>query len=280
MAKPTSSNKSQGIRLIRSTVDATKKWHAVVISILIFIIVVGVWTWLTRPGGPVHEIILPRPLDIVNEIGYLLSQSFFWPNAFTTIKEIAVGWAFAVLVGIIFGALVAEIPAARTILYPYIILFQAMPKVAFIPMFMVWFGFGSSSKIIVAAVVSFFPTFMNTLVGLSQTPEDGQRLMHSLGGSTLQRFWMLKLPAALPSIITGINITLTFAIIGVVVAEFQGSHSGLGYLIEVFTFQLRIARSFAVVIILSTLAFVIYALTEWLGQRFVFWANAKNKTGV
>jgi NitT/TauT family transport system permease protein len=184
------------------------------------------------------------------------------------------------VLGFVFGTLVGMTTLARRVLYPYIVAFQAIPKVAFIPLFMTWFGFGATSKIAIASTIAFFPVFINTMAGVASSPDEGNRLMYSLGASRLQQFRMFQFPSALPSIIAGVNIALTFAVVGVIVAEFEGAQLGLGYLIEVFSFQLKISQSLAVVMLLSILAFVLYYGLDKLSKHFVFWINWQDKTRV
>ena len=266
--------------LIRTVKSFLKRWDAYILALLFLIVVLLIWQSIVGPGKPVNPIILPQPTEIFKGIGYLLTSGFFAKHIGTTLWEIAAGFALSVALGFVLGTLVGMTTLARRVLYPYIIMFQAIPKVAFIPLFMIWFGFGASSKIAIATTIAFFPVFVNTMVGMASSPEEGNRLMYSLGASRLQRFWKFQFPSALPSIIVGVNVALTFAVVGVIVAEFQGAHLGLGYMIEVFSFQLRIDRAFATVILLSVISFVLYYGLEKLGHRFVFWVNWKNKSRV
>lgn len=265
---------------IETVKSVLKRWDAYIVALLFLIVVLSIWQWMTGSGGIVNRVILSQPTEIFNSIIYLLTHGFFAKHIMITVGEIAAGFALSVILGFALGTLVGMTTLARRVLYPYIIAFQAIPKVAFIPLFMIWFGFGSSSKIAIATTIAFFPVFVNTMVGMASSPDEGNRLMYSLGASRFQRFRMFQLPSALPSIIAGINIALTFAVVGVIVAEFQGSQLGLGYLIEVFSFQLKISQAFAVVVLLSIISFVLYYGLEKLGKRLVFWINWTDKARV
>lgn len=264
-------------RLIGAGRGFWKRWDAYIVAVLLLVTVLLVWQWASGSGNLIHPVILPQPSAIGEAIGYLCSSGFFVKHTLITIGEIFAGFGLSIAAGMLLGMAVAMQPVARRVLYPYIIMFQAIPKVAFIPLFMTWFGFGATSKIAVAAAIGFFPTFVNTIAGMSGVSEEGVRLMYSLGASRWQHFRMFQFPNALPSIIAGVNISLTFAIVGVVVAEFSGARLGLGFLIEVFSFQLNIARAFAVVVLLSILSFVIYYAIERLGHRLVFWIQEEGK---
>src|SRR6202030_4807653 len=138
-------------------------------------------------------------------------------------------------------------------LYPFIVLFQAMPKVALAPLIIIWFGLGITSKVVSAALVAFFPLMVNTIVGLRSAEEDKINLMRSLAATRGQIFWMLQLPNALPYIFAGLEIAMIFALIGAIVGEFVGAQSGLGMLIQSMNFTMDVAGQLSAVLILSLL---------------------------
>src|SRR5438105_4552644 len=128
---------------------------------------------------------------------------------------------------------------------------QAMPKVALAPLIIIWFGLGLTSKVVNAALVAFFPLMVNTIVGLRSADEDRVNLMRSLAASEAQVFWMLRLPNALPFIMAGLEISMIFALIGAIVAEFIGAQAGLGMLISSMNFTMDVAGQFSVLLVLS-----------------------------
>jgi NitT/TauT family transport system permease protein len=162
-------------------------------------------------------------------------------------------------------------------LYPFIVMFQAMPKVALAPLIIVWFGLGITSKVVSAALVAFFPLMVNTIVGLRSADEDRINLMRSLAASRWQIFWMLQLPNAMPYIFAGLEIAMIFALIGAIVGEFVGAQSGLGMLIQSMNFTMDVAGQFSILLILSVLGLLLNSIVSGVRRRVLFW-DASQKT--
>jgi len=160
---------------------------------------------------------------------------------------------------------------AEYFLYPYIVMFQSMPKVALAPLIIVWFGLGLGSKVVSAALIAFFPLLVNTIVGLRSADEDRVDLMRSLGATQMQIFWMLRLPSALPFLMAGLEVAMVFALVGAIVAEFVGSEAGLGMLIQSRNFSMDVAGEFAVLFILAALGLGLNAVVVLVRKRVLFW---------
>jgi NitT/TauT family transport system permease protein len=156
-------------------------------------------------------------------------------------------------------------------LYPFIVMFQAMPKVALAPLVIIWFGLGITSKIVAAALVAFFPLMVNTIAGLRSADEDRVNLMRSLAASRWQIFWMLQLPNAMPYIFAGLEIAMIFALIGAIVGEFVGATAGLGMLIQSMNFTMDVAGQFSILLILSALGLTLSGLIGVIRRRVLFW---------
>ena len=156
-------------------------------------------------------------------------------------------------------------------LYPYIVMFQSLPKVALAPLIVIWFGLGLTSKVVNAALVAFFPLLVNTMVGLRSADEDRVSLMRSLHASETQIFWMLRLPNALPFVMAGLDIAMILALIGAIVAEFAGATSGLGTLILSMTYTMDVSGQFSVLLILSVVGLVLNRLVHLVRRRVLFW---------
>jgi NitT/TauT family transport system permease protein len=156
-------------------------------------------------------------------------------------------------------------------LYPFVVMFQAMPKVALAPLIIVWFGLGLTSKVVNAALVAFFPLMVNTIVGLRSAEEDKVNLMKSLAASKTQIFWMLQLPNAMPYIFAGLEMAMIFALIGAIVAEFVGAQSGLGMLIQSMNFTMDVAGQFSVLLLLSLLGLLLNGIVRVVRARVLFW---------
>lgn len=218
-------------------------------------------------------IILPSFTAVVGALISLMQQDFFLRHFSVTLTEIVVGFVLGTSIGLVLGIALAVWPTAKRIAYPFVVGFQAIPKIVFAPLFIAWFGFGMSSKVVMAVVISFFPVLINTMVGLESVPEEARKLMRSIKATPLQTFRKVSLPHALPVIFAGVKAALTFAVIGAIVGEFVGASEGLGYLVELYKNQLRIDRVFAVIVILAAIGAGGYFLLEWLDRKLIFWRS-------
>jgi NitT/TauT family transport system permease protein len=159
----------------------------------------------------------------------------------------------------------------RLAFYPLVIAFQIMPRIALAPLFLTWFGFGITSKIVMAATICFFPVLIAVVVGLENVDRDARSLMRSFGASRWEEYRKLSLPSSLPVIFAGIKTAMTMALIGAIVAEFVGGSEGMGVLIKTFNFQLEVAHGFAVIVALSIIGLILYGLTERVENKLIFW---------
>jgi NitT/TauT family transport system permease protein len=226
----------------------------------------------------VSEFVLPPPADVGsatwNAAGDLFTGGVVWTHFSITARETLLGFLLAAASGFVFGALVAETAFGRRVLRPFLVAFYAAPKVAFAPLFVAWFGFGLMPKIVMAAVIAFFPLFVDTAAGLSGLDENQDKLFRSLRASRLKTFVKLKLPNALPFVFAGLKTAAVLSIIGAIVGEFMGGGQGLGALLRIAVSQLALDRVFAYVIILSVMASLFYALVDLAERRIVFWRKA------
>ena len=161
-------------------------------------------------------------------------------------------------------------PIAYRVLYPALVVFQGLPKIALAPLMVVWVGYGTSSKVLMAFMFAFFPVMISTLGGFSGTPEHLVEHFRAIKASPWTTFRRLQLPAALPSIMDGCKTAMPLAVIGAIVGEFVGSQQGLGYLILEFNAQARTDLLFAALVAISALAGLLYWLVELLAKR-VWW---------
>jgi NitT/TauT family transport system permease protein len=240
------------------------------ISLGITVLILLLWE-IVPALGLVNPIILPRFSHVAWALWTLVGQDFFLRHFLVTLTEILVGFALGTLIGLLLGIALAIWPAVKQVTYPFVVGFQAIPKIVFAPLFIAWFGFGQTSKVVMAIVISFFPVLINTMVGLESVPEDARKLMRSLRATPLQTFWKVSLPHALPIIFAGIKAALTFAVIGAIVGEFVGASEGLGYLLDLYNHQLRIDRVFAVIVVLAAIGAIGYFLLEWADRKLIFW---------
>jgi NitT/TauT family transport system permease protein len=254
----------------RRALSTLERWSAVIA----FVVVIGGWEAYVRAAG-VSPIVLPPPSLVVSQLYDGIVYGTFIENLGVTLYETVLGFGIAALVGILLGALVAELPWARKAVYPYVVAFQTIPMIALAPLLVIWFGFGLTSKVLAAAIVAFFPIVVNTIEGVAGTDQQRIDMIRAMGAGRLETFTRVKVPSALPFIFAGLNTGIVLALLGAVVGEFMGAKAGLGNLMLIFNAELNIAGSFAVLILLSLCGFSLHLVTDWLRNRVVFWVPRK-----
>ena len=242
---------------------------------LVFIgLLVGLWEWAVRHFA-VPAYIVPTPSKILFAMYNGLSENLYPGHIGVTVGETLLGFAVGCALAFLLGTLVALSRSVEYFLYPIIVMFQAMPKVALAPLIIVWFGLGLTSKVINAALVAFFPLMVNTIVGLRSADEDRVNLMRSLSASRWQIFRMLQLPNAMPYIFAGLEIAMIFALIGAIVAEFVGAEKGLGMLIQSMNFTMDVAGQFSVLFLLSLLGLILNGAVTLVRRQVLFWDTSR-----
>jgi NitT/TauT family transport system permease protein len=248
---------------------AESSWRSILGSTLTFITLVLLWELLVReleiPGW-----LLPAPsaiaLALADWRGELVRHSL------VTLYETLVGFALAIAVSIPLAVAVVYSPILRNTIYPILLAFQSVPKVAIAPLLALWIGFGMLPKIIVVFLVCFFPIIVATATGLAAVPGPLMDLIRSLSASTLQTFVKIRFPTAMPHIFVGLKIAITFAVIGAVIGEFVGSEDGLGYLILISTSQSRTPLAFGALVLLTLMSIVLYYGIAFIERVVVPWA--------
>jgi NitT/TauT family transport system permease protein len=162
---------------------------------------------------------------------------------------------------------------------PYIVAFQSVPKVALAPMFVVWFGFGLASKIVMATIIAFFPILINVIAGLKSADNDKIEMLTSFGASRFQVFRMARFPSALPYIFAGLQSGVVFSILGAIVGEYIGAQEGLGYQLMQANYRFDIPAMFAVLIVLSIMGMIAHGVVKLCQRKFVFWSGDESKRG-
>jgi NitT/TauT family transport system permease protein len=187
-----------------------------------------------------------------------------------TAREIVLGYLAAAFGGVLLSLAIYTWPLAYRTLYPMLVLFQGLPKIALAPLMVIWMGYGISSKVLMAFLFAFFPVVISTLGGLAGTPENLMEHFRAIRAGQWTTFWRLQIPAALPSIMDGCKTAMPLAVIGAIVGEFVGSERGLGYLILEATAQARTDLLFAALVAVSILAGLLYWVVEMIANR-VWW---------
>ncbi len=243
--------------------------------LIIVAAVLGAWEASVVVFG-IAPYILPAPTSIYAALVRGLGTGIYLEHIGVTLSETFLGFALGTALAFALGTAVALSRRMEYFLYPFIVMFQAMPKVALAPLIVVWFGLGQTSKVINAALIAFFPLMVNTIVGLRSADEDRVNLMRSLAASPAQIFWMLQLPNAMPYIFAGLEIAMIFALIGAIVAEFVGAERGLGMLIQSMNFNMDVAGQFSVLFILSLLGLFLNGMITTLRRYMLFWDNSRD----
>jgi NitT/TauT family transport system permease protein len=243
------------------------------LRVLLLIAVVGAWEAGVRLLK-IPVFILPAPSAIALAFYRGVVSLVYVQNLWITLLETFLGFVAGTALAFVLGIAVALSRRTEYYLYPFIIMFQSLPKVALAPLIVVWFGLGLTSKVVNAALIAFFPLMVNTIVGLRSADEDRVNLMRSLDASDVQIFWMLRLPGALPFIMAGLEVAMIFALIGAIVAEFAGAQSGLGMLIETLNFSADVAGIFSILFILSMMGLVLNQAILFARRRVLFWDNS------
>jgi|TARA_A100001391_G_scaffold8217_1_gene5358 NitT/TauT family transport system permease protein len=241
------------------------------------ILLLTIWEMVVIVGW-IPELILPRAsstaVALYNIIVDLLTGGNVWVSYRTTLIEAALGLLFAGAIGFVFGALIAETTFGRRVIQPYMVALYAAPKVALAPVFVAWFGFGMTPKVVMAVTIAFFPVMVDTAAGLSGVDEDSDKLFATIRANRWQRFFKLKLPNALPFIFAGLKTAAVLSLIGALVGEFSGGGRGIGILIQTASLRFNLDVVFAHVILLSVTAFAIYWVIDRIEHKVVFWRKA------
>jgi NitT/TauT family transport system permease protein len=256
------------------------KWRTrtadIVLPVLAFVVVCTVWEILSSidPGWFPREI-LPPPSEIAGALVESIGSSLMWSNLAVTLKEVGIAFAICLVGGFALGVAIALSRNFSRAVYPLVIAFQSVPRSAFAPLFIAWFGFGISSKVALAVTISFFPVVATTITGLNLYKENELLLMRSLRATRAQTFFRLQLPNAMPTIFAGIKTSLTFAVVGVVFGEMIGANEGIGLLIRSSAFQLRMDLMFSYLVILAIIGVALVLLSELVERRVTFWNRAE-----
>jgi NitT/TauT family transport system permease protein len=241
---------------------------------LVLALFVGLWQtviWL----GRYPAFILPSPADVALTFGRALADGTLWRHAQVTLSEVFAGLGLGLVTATALGYMLAKSPRLERLLAPYLVASQSVPVVAIAPLLIIWFGSGRLSKVLVCALIVFFPVLVNTIVGIRSVGENLRDLMRSLGASRWQTFRMLEVPAALPVLLGGLKIGVTLATVGAVVGEFVGADQGLGFLINQARGLFNTPLVFVAILALIVIAVTLYAAVLLLEMRLLRWQSGK-----
>jgi NitT/TauT family transport system permease protein len=257
---------------------AGRSWRALQLPLSAVILVV-VWEAAVRwLAVPIY--ILPPPSAIAASLWDILASPLLYANAATTLLEAVCGFGIAVALGLVFAILITESETCARVIYPYFAALQSMPKVAIAPLIVIWFGFGLSSKIVLAALLAFFPMLVNAVEGLRAADSGRLKLMHALDASRWQTLRHVRLPYAMPFFLAGLEMAGIYSMLGALVGEFVGSQQGIGYWLMAMNMNVDTSGSFALLVLLALYGVALQQVVGWVRRRSLFWARpGKTKKG-
>ena len=244
-------------------------------SVLLAATVIAVWEGACRLFE-ISPLVLPTPSSILIRLYALISTGLIWPHLWATLFEILSGFVLGVVAGLVMGAMVSLIPVLERLIYPYLVALQTLPKVAIAPLFIIWFGYGLTSKVVITALVCFFPVLVSVIAGFHSTDKDQLDMMKAFGATKWQTLMRLRIPSALVLIFAGLEIAAVLAVIGAIVGEFVGAQVGLGYLVVTLNFSMDVPGVFAVLIVLSAIGLAMHGLMRYAARRYIFWIRRSN----
>jgi NitT/TauT family transport system permease protein len=224
---------------------------------------------IVRVAFSVPDYILPPLSSIADEL--VSNWQLLWQHGLVTLTESVIAFVVAVVVGTLLAVLIAFSGILERLIYPPLVVSQAVPKVALAPLFLVWFGFGMTSKIAIGALIAVFPVVIDTVVGLRSIDPEMVRMGRVMRASPMKIFWRLRLPTASPSIFAGMKMAITFAVTGAVVGEFVSGTEGLGYLVQSATGLFNTTLAFAAIVVLSAMGVGLFALVSLIERRVLAW---------
>jgi len=246
-------------------------WSRFMPPLALFVGVVVAWEAVSRMFR-LPEFVLPAPTAIVEVL--IAHQASLAYAAFVTSQEVLWGFLLSAVIGAGVALVIARFAAFGRALYPLVVLFQNVPKVALAPLFILWFGFDLAPKVVLIVVIAFFPVAINMLVGLQTVDANLVAMMRSVGASRNEILMRIQIPNSLPYLMAGLKVAVTLAVIGAIVGEFAGAQAGLGYMIQFASTQMQTSLVFAALVEVSVLGMLFYYVIEWIERRYIDWMPA------
>ena len=236
----------------------------VALPVLTAVVFLSAWqavTWIWT----IPAVLLPAPSEIIRQFGSIWQELLY--QAWFTGSEAVVACIMSGVLGIVVGAMLASSPVLREMLYPNLVVFQLIPKIALAPLFVIWLGIDAPSRLVFSTFISFFPVAIGTLTGLLGTNPNAVRLCMSLTASKSQIFRHVQVPYALPYFFSGMKVAATLSVIGIIVGEFISSKHGLGSYVLLAGSRAETARIFAALIVLCAIGLGLYGAIAWMELR-------------
>ena len=253
-----------------------RKVNRIFITIAVIISLITVWH-LFLAFTDLAEFILPAPHAVFERLVSEFLEGQLIYHIGVTLFEFVIGLALGALTAVIFGYLIAHSKKIEIVLSPILTASQAIPMVAVAPLFVLWFGPGLFSKILVCAIIVFFPILVNTIYGLKTIPPDLKLLFNTLHATRRDTIRLLEIPASLPAFLSGLKVGATLSVTGAIVGEFIGADKGLGYLINVARGQYDTAYVFGIVLLLILLALALYRGVDYIEKKVTRYSDMEEQ---
>jgi NitT/TauT family transport system permease protein len=237
-------------------------------AILLIAAVLLAWELLIRLLH-VQEFVLPAPSAIAQTM--IARQPELFAAALITSGEVVSGFLLSALAGIALALLIARFDRFGRALYPLVVLFQNVPKIALAPLFILWFGYDLSPKVALIVVIAFFPVALDMLAGLQSVDPNLVALLQSVGAGRTEILRRAQIPHSLPYLMSGLKIAITLSVIGAIVGEFAGASAGLGYIIQFASTQMETSLVFAALVEVSILGVFFYYAVEAFEHFYIDW---------
>jgi NitT/TauT family transport system permease protein len=226
----------------------------------------------------IRSIILPPPSEIL--VVMFERRDLLLMNLWSSLYLTVLGFSLSVAGGVLLAVVITYSSIARQGFYPIVIVSQIVPKIAIAPLFIAWFGTGMTSSLLLAVLITFFPMTINAALGFQSIDEDTHRMARAFTASDWDIFWKIRMPNGLPYIFSGMKISITLAVIGVVVSEFVGSQEGIGYLIKLAGGLLDTPLMMAAIAVLSISGLAIYGLIALAEHHLIYWQTSDDTGGI
>lgn len=263
---------------MKRTGNFVDRWLVFITTPLLAIFIIGIWEAYVRISGVSH-FVLPAPSDVFAALKIQVMDPYVWTeHVWTTFVETVFGLLIGAFIGIASGFAIGKSRILNLVLRPFLVLIQVTPKVALAPLFVLWFGFGESSKIALAALVCFFPLMVNTAFGIQSLPQGHGDMATSIGAGRWFRFARIELPHTMAYILAGLEQAVVLATIGAIVGEYLGGDKGLGRYALNLQSNLQIDLLFGAIVLMALYGLVLYVATTSLKKVLIPWHESVRLT--
>ena len=236
---------------------------------------IAIW-WIYVAVKHVPAYILPSPPKVWNSLEKMFVKGTVYPHLWTTTYEVILGFVIGAFLGIVLGYIFIKVDALKTMLMPYLIFLQTAPKIALVPLFVIWFGIGLVSKVVLIISMVLFPVLSGMMLGLESIPPDVRNLMKILKASKWQIFSQVEMQYSLPALFASMKVGIVQAVIGAIVAEWMSGKQGLGYTLTYASSTYDTPMLLAGIIVTIILGIATYQVISVLEDKFLYWHESKN----